>query len=328
MFVVFVLFAISVAGLTGYLLVSSEHELARYSGQGAEALTVARGGLERFAAEQLGVVPDTVSYALGRGIATVTTRKLYTVDPVTDMYYLRSEGTVDDIRTPDAPARRVVGGYAVRRRRPVRLHAAVLITADDIDVTDPGEILGRDQQVSLGCSTGGPPHLTGAIARLGVTEDDPSAVRGNPDYELWPGGWSGIVDSVGVRWDVITDPEFPVDYENTLPDFGALPPDSFPVIRYTGWVSAGFSGRGVLIVDGVFDPTTSFNWDGIVLAGQIDDMVEGFVDGILIAGLEGPNPYASIDFRADVNYHSCYVHAANESLSYLELLPNTVFELN
>ena len=49
---------------------------------------------------------------------------------------------------------------------------------------------------------------------------------------------------------------------------------------------------------------------------------------MLIGGLEGPNMYATIDFRTDLHYRSCDVYAANETLSYLELLPNTIFETN
>ncbi len=79
---------------------------------------------------------------------------------------------------------------------------------------------------------------------------------------------------------------------------------------------------------GVFDPASAFSWDGIVLAGAVDDILEGYVDGMVIAGFDGPNLYSTINFRLDVNYHSCYVYRANESLSYLELLANTVSEVN
>lgn len=327
-FVVFVLFAISVAGVTGYLVVSSEFTLSRYSGQGAEALTVARAGLERFVAEQIGVVPDTVGYALGDGVAVVTTRRLHEVDSLTHVYYLRSEGTVDDVLSPDTPARRVVGAYAVQHRRPIGQHGTVIIAADNISVNGTGEIRGWDHQNATQCAGGGADDLPGAVARLGVTEDAADAVEGSPEYELWSGGWSEVVDSIDIRWDVLTDPEFPVDYENSLPDFSTLPADSFPVIRYTGWTNAGFQGRGVLIVDGVFDPSSAFSWDGIILAGAVDDIIEGYVDGIFVGGLEGPNLYSTVNFRLDVNYHSCYVYGANESLSYLELLANTVSEVN
>jgi len=327
-FVVFMLFAISVAGVTGYLVVSSEFELSEHAGQGAEALTVARAGLERFIAEQIGAGPDTSTYALGDGVATVTTRKLFARDSLTDVYYVRSEATVADFFSPTAPARRVVGGYAVHHRRPIGQFGTVVIATDNLDVNGTGEIYGWDHQSSADCPGGGADPLPGGIARLSVTEDAADAIEGNPESQLWSGGWSEIADSVDIRWDVLTDPDFPVDAENSLPDFGLIPADSFPVIRYTGWVYATFTGRGALIIDGVFDPGSGFSWDGIIIAEQIDDIVEGYVDGMLIVGMEAPNMYSTVDFRLDVNYHSCEVYRANESLSYMELLPNTIFEVN
>lgn len=325
--VVFMLFAISVAGVTGYIVVSSEFELSKYSGQGSEALTVARAGLERFIAEQIGVVDDSTSYALGGGVAVVTTRRIFTPDSSSTMYYVRSEGVVEDILSPGASARRVVGAYATRHRSPLVPRAAVSIGADRIDVRDGGEAHGQNYSSPGDCIVGNAPGITGAIAAVTVTEDDSDDVQGSPQIETWPAGWSAVHDSAGLRWDVLSDPNFPVDFENTLPDFGSIPPDSFPLIRYTGWVAAGWTGRGALIVDGVFDPDPGFEWDGIVLAKEVDDIIQGEIDGILVGGLEGPNPYATVELRTDVNYHSCAVHGANETLSYLELLPNTIYEL-
>lgn len=326
--VVFMLFAISVTGMTGYIIVSSEFELSKHSGQGTEALTVARAGLERFVAEQLGVVDDTATYALGDGIAVVTSRKVFEQDSVTDLYYIRSEGTVDDIFSPGAPARRVIGGHAIHRRRPLPHHAAVMIGANRIEVRNGGEAHGQDYDDSGDCQGGGAPTITGAIATLLVTEASSNDVQGNPESQTWAGGWSAMRDSIGIRWDVLTDPDFPVEFENTLPNYGSIPADSFPVVRYTGWLGANWNGRGVLIVDGVFDPYSGFNWEGIVIAKHVDEVIQGDINGMLIAGIDEPNMYSTVDMRTDVNYHSCAVYAANESLSYLELIPNTIFEAN
>lgn len=327
-FVVFMLFAISIAGATGYMVVSSEWQLARHSSDGAEALTVARAGLERFVAEQIGVVDDTVSYALGRGVAVVTSRMMYAKDSVTDMYYIRSEATVDDILSPNTPARRVVSGYATHRRRPLAHHATVMMGSDVLEVTSGGEAHGFDYDNAGTCPGGGATTITGAIAGTSVLESQPTGVQGSPESEIWSGGWAEIQDSVGLRWDVLSDPDFPVEFENTLPDFGAIPADSFPLIRFTGWTFAWWSGRGVLIVDGIFYPLSSFSWDGIIIARDVYNRVQGDIDGMLIVGMDGPNMTSSVELRADVNYHSCYVYAANETLSYLELMPNTVHESN
>ena len=327
-FVVFMLFAISVAGAAGYLVVSSEFQLAKYSSQGAEALTVARAGLERFVAEQIGVVGDSVSYALGNGVALVTTRRLFAQDSVTDMYYVRSEGTVDDVFSPSSPATRVVGGYAIHHRRPLAHHAASMISAATISVANGGVVHGVDSSTVGDCPGGGASTITGAISRVTVTESLPTDIQGSPDFEIWAGGYTEMLDSVGLRWDVLSDPDFPVEFENTLPNFGSIPADSFPIVRYTGWVTAAFAGRGVLIIDGTFDPASGFSWDGIVLAGYVDDIIQGELRGILVGGLEGTNTYPTIDHRTLTHYYSCNVYRANETLSYLELLETTIFEAN
>ena len=325
-FVVFMLFAISIAAATGYMLVSSEFSLSRHSSDGSEALTVARAGLERYVAESMGTLSDTSSYALGAGVAVVTPRKLFEQDSLTHVYYIRSEGTVEDIRTPGTPARRVVGAYATYHMRPIPQDALVMIGTNTISVQSGGEIDADDRDDAVDCSGGGASSLTGAIAAVSVTGS--SDIDGSPDSEIWPGGWSDIRDAISIRWDVLSDPNFPVEFENTLPSFGSLPADSFPVVRYTGWVNAGFDGRGVLIIDGVFDPTSTFRWRGIVLAREVDDIVQGHIDGLLIGGLEGPNMYSTVQLWTDVHYHSCYLYSANESLSYLELMPNTIHETN
>ena len=38
--------------------------------------------------------------------------------------------------------------------------------------------------------------------------------------------------------------------------------------------------------------------------------------------------YSTIDYRTQSHYRSCDVYAANETLSYLELLENTIFDVN
>ena len=329
--VVFMLFSISIAAATGYILVSSEFSLSRHSGDGAQALVVARGGLERYVAESLGTLADTATYALGGGLATVTPRKVFEQDSVTEVYYIRSEGTVDDIFQPGTPARRVVGAYATYRRRPLPHLAAVTLGADDVRFESGGQAHGQDYSLATDCTGGAASTITGAIGRLSVNEASPSDVQGSPESRLWSGGWSQVRDSIRVRWDVLSDPELPVEFENTLPSFGSLPADSFPVIRYNlgaGHLNAGFQGRGVLIVDGVFDPTSSFVWDGIVIARDVDDYIQGVIDGLLVGGLDGPNPYSTVYVQTDVKYYSCNVYRANESLNDLELIPNTVHEAN
>ncbi len=331
-FVVLMLFTISVAGATGYLVVNTEFAMSRHGTEGAEALAVARAGLERYAAEQLGVLGDSVSYAVGDGTALVTRVKVVSKDSLTDLYYLRSEGTVTDILTPSTPARRVVGGYAWHHRRPLRQFGALMISESQIEVKgwlSRDEVVGQDSSTVADCSGGGADPITGVIALTNVTGLSGGDWTGSPDDETW-GTYAAMYDSVALRWDVLSDPSFPVDFENAWPNFGTLPADSFPVIRLTGswYFSNAWDGRGVLIVTGEYDAASDFDWSGIILAGSVDGHVHGQVRGMFIGGLAGPNPGSNVTWHATADYYSCYGYEANESLSYLELLENTVFESN
>jgi hypothetical protein len=306
--------------------VNTEFAMAKQSTDGAEALAVARAGLERFVAEQIGTVADTVTYALGDGIAVVTTRKLLEQDSLNHVYYIRSEGSVADLFAPDTPARRVVGGYAINRRRPVPHHAAMTVSATSVRVEGVGRAEGQDIHTTSICPGGGAERITGLITKSTFEEQFGYGVQGLPQHEVWPGGSAQILDSIRTRWDVLSDPDFPVDFDGVWPNFASLPSDSFPIVRQTGWMTSSVQGRGVLIVDGVFDPPSGFTWDGIVLAGHVDDGIEGRVHGMLIGGIDADNMYASVTSNADVSYASCWVYAANESLSYMELVENTIFE--
>lgn len=328
--VVFMLFAISVAGAAGYLVVASEFAMARYSGEGAEALAVARAGIERFVGEHSGAVPDTVAYAMGDGVVVVTPRKMAETDSVTHLYALRAEATVTDPRTPASPARRVVTAQAILRKRPVPHHAALISSATSITVHSFGDADGVDHNTSLDCVGGGASAIIGGVARSSIS----GVLNGSPASATWPGGWSAVRDSIVARWDVLSDPDFPVDYENTLPSLGSIPADSFPIVRYTSGSIVSTSGRhnkGVLIWSGELRPWFLFNWEGIVMVENLGEPFLGFlgggsVDGMLISGLNADNSPSSVEVRTDVRYHSCAVYGANESLSYFELLPNTMYE--
>jgi hypothetical protein len=323
------LFAISVAGAAGYLVVNTEFSMARFSDQGAEAESVARAGLHRFVAEQLGVVGDSVGYAIGNGVALVTSRKITEVDSLNHVYYIRSEGTVSDPMTPGAPARRVVGAYAYHRKRPLRHFAAWVMASERAYSTNVGaDVDGDDHNGSGDCAGGGLPSITGAIARVATGTQSGGEMEGSPPGQTWSGGFPAIYDSVAIRWDILTDPNFPVDFDDVTPNFASLPADSFPVVRVNGYFGPGssWSGRGLLIVNGEFDSGPSFTWDGIILAGSVDDINQGLIRGMVVAGLDGPNTYDDVHWYGTIQYYSCFVHAANESLSYLELIDNTEFE--
>ena len=94
--VVLLLFTIAVAGATGYQLVHGEWRMAVQSTEGQTALGLARAGLQRFMAEQVGVFADTVTYSLNGGDAIVVARKVSDVDDYSSVFLVSSEGVYSD----------------------------------------------------------------------------------------------------------------------------------------------------------------------------------------------------------------------------------------
>jgi hypothetical protein len=340
--VVALLFTISVAGATGYMVVSSEFALASADQDGREALAAARAGIHRFVSEQLGQVGSTVDYAIGDAVVTVTARKLAEQDSLNHRYYLTAEATVSDIRTPDLPARRSVGAYATHRLSPIPHKGALWVSGGTTYVygyLGDADIDGSDHATTGDCSGGGTAGVAGmvrvgAVNLYGFWPPATATISGSPATRTYA-GFSAFSDSTNLRWDVLSNPDFPVDFEQAPPDFGSLPADSFPVVRYNGNLDATtyWSGRGVLIVTGRLRTFYNFEWDGIILAGELgysyapSGYDEPEYNGMVIGGLNSSNPTLYV-YNGRYNYHSCNVYAANRSLSYLELMENTVVELN
>ena len=140
-----------------------------------------------------------------------------------------------------------------------------------------------------------------------------------------------MYDTLSIRWDILSDPNFPVEYDGQLPNYASLPADSFPLVRYDGDLTSWFwIGRGVLVVTGYFAPGPGFYWDGIVLAGELERIrafYQPIVNGTLVVGLN--DQQGNVDVQSGTyQYHSCNVYAANRALSYLERVEHAVFEAN
>ena len=330
--VVFLLFAIGVAGAAGYQMVSSALEMSTQARDGQKALVVARAGLQRFLGEQIGVVGDSVSYAIGDGIATVTTRKVLEQDSLNHLYFIRSEGNVADPRAPLDPATRVVGTYAWHRISPLPHLGAMVSTEREVRFyRSSTRVDGNDQATTADCPGGGTAGVAGVATAGRIRTSSGARVRGNPPVDnSYPMG-QNVVDALNIRWDILSDPNFPVEFEGSPPNFAALPPDSFPIVRYNGNLTAHWywSGRGVLIVTGRFRPGFALRWDGIILAGELDRVSSWYsprIEGMLIAGINGqPNERV---YSGRYYYHSCNVYKANRALSYLEVVPGAVFEVS
>lgn len=337
--VVLMLFAIAVAGAAGYQVVSGEFTLAQQNRDGQEALAVARAGLYRFAAEQIGVLGDSVSYAIGDGIAAVTAQKVMEKDSLNHLYLIRSVGQVADARTPLLPATRTVATMAWHRLNPIPPKAAMVLTGGQIRLYSFGlgsTVSGADHATPSDCAFGGTVPRYG-IATAGSISTSGGSYSGTPAGAVYYSNYAAAYDTVGVRWDILSDPSFPVDYDGSWPDFASLlatNPDTFPLIRVNGDFNAweGYSGQGVLIVTGRLTLLGDFTWDGIILAGRLYYIWGGSYDlprvnGMLIGGLNSSNPTSYL-YSGEVFYHSCNAYMANRSLSYLELVENSLFEVN
>jgi len=328
--VVLLLFAIGVAAAAGYLVVTGEFALAGYARDGQRARSVAHAGLQRFLGEYIGAIADSVAYAIGGGVATVTVSRLLAPDSANSLYYVLSEGQVTDQRFPDTPARRAVGTYAWHRREPVPHLGALVLTGGGLSVENAASVSGFDASDQTTCVGGGTTGTSGVGSAGGVTTVGGGMVSGNPPATQYPSA-NDVYEALGLRWDVLANPSFPVQFDGTPPDFGALPSDSFPLVRYSGDLTADswWSGRGALIVTGTFRAASGFTWDGIILSGQLADVSDvAIVDirGMLVGGLNGSNPSVRIG-SGTITYDYCSVRRANRALGYLEVLRNTEFEV-
>lgn len=332
------LFAIGVAATAAYEVVNTEFTLGTSNRQSVLALSVARAGLQRFIAEQIGVVGDSVSYAIGTGVAEVTSRKVVEKDSLTYLYFLRSEGTVTDIRTPDSPARRIVGTYAWYHRKPVKHKAAVMMAANSVRFRYGWtQANGDDHATAFDCSGGGTSGVAGAIGTSDPSTQSGANLYGSPAASHFSNK-QAVVDSAGIRWDILSDPNFPVEFDGSPPNWNNIPSDSFPVVRYVGNLTAtnsgnpssNWSGHGVLIVTGRLTMSWGFTWEGIILAGELANVGWSsfpYIQGTLIGGLNQSDNDVRFD-SGTYHYNSCDVYAADESLSYLDVVNKTIFEVN
>jgi len=329
--VVFLLFAIAVAAATGYQVVSTEAFQSQQYRETGKALAVAQAGLDWFIGGQRGLVPDTTTFDINGGTAVITTRKVATLSVEEDLYLVRSEGTFTDRRFPQIPAIRIVSQYAVFKKVPMNTLAPVVTTSNRVRVMQSGDVNGTDLAYAGQCIGAPVTPEAGVVARSNVQATGGGLIVGNP-AGLTLGPFSNVVDSVGLAWDVFSDPTFPVDYDDSWPNFSSLPSDSFPVLRQNGDFSPNWtrSGRGVLIVTGTLQiPNFSFwYWNGIVLAGDLQDVGPwGYftLEGALVAGQGAA--MSNWDMRnGNIDYHSCYVSWAGLSLAHLSPLANSWWE--
>ncbi|MDT8368861.1 MAG: hypothetical protein RQ745_06610 [Longimicrobiales bacterium] len=343
--VVFLLFAVAMASATGYTVVSIESAMAIQGEESAEAAQIARAGLERYFGEHLGIPDDTTTYAIGGGTVYITARRMAPVDTADGVwaYRVRARAEVSNLSSAVRPATATVQQIAWLHEEPVARTAAFTGSYSSISLQGWTTIEGDDNSFGQCADSGGEDiHGVGHRGSLVTAPhpDNPSGptpdIEGGPDDEFDFGTHAAVVDSAAVRWDVLQDPSFPVDYHNTVPDFSSLPTDEFPIVRVSGNLTAtsSWSGRGVLIIPGsLILGSCCLNWEGLILAGNIRS-TSGFwgyffLRGMIIAGLDGTQDVLSINTSVgpQVYYDVCSALAASNALAWWEPLPDTFEEI-
>ena len=325
--VVLLLFGIGVAGAAGYQVVLSEALLSIHAKETQTALSIARAGLRSYIGKQIGVHEDTVTYSIEGRDAVVTARLVSEIDDFETLYLLGSEGVYTDPTFTGSPARRTVYQYAVKREVALDHVAMMTQVTGDLYVEDDAHVDGEDG-ASVGACTQSSVDVIGALMGSGsLSIESGSPVRGSP-ITVFLGSSSAALDAIGIEWDVLTDTDFPVDYEDAWPSC-ALPADSFTVTRFNGPLNAPSSvcGRGVLIVKGNFSAEAGFQWNGILLAGHIVDTNNNYrIDGIVVGGLDGNGTTTAYRDGTHIDYHRCYAFQAGKRLSHFEPVGSTWWE--
>ena len=326
--VVLLLFAVAVAGATGYQIVTAEHELAGGGEQKEEALALARAGLERYVGEHIGVPTVSTWMEASGGTVTVTPRRLSDADDVDpeeefDVYLLDSVGEMPDPRYPNSPALRTVRQYAVLHRMPVNAVAAMMSIATQVRLDSDGDL-----DVTPGNSICGYGPSVRGLANVGTYVQNGGDLN---DGHIQLGSFQALMDSLEARWSVLTDPTFTIPfYDDVWPT--SFPNNVFPVIRVNGDLNAGgaHDGRGVLIVTGNFTVAPNFDWTGIILAGRSSSLdangSDAEIDGMLVTGLNGASQAQLVVADLEIDFDCSDVQDANLSLAYLELADNTRWE--
>ena len=324
--VVLLLFGIGVAGAAGYQVVFNEALLSVHAKETQAALSIARAGLRAYIGKQIGVHDDTITYSIAGGDAVVTARLVSEIDDFETLYLLGSQGVYTDPTFTGTAARRTVYQYAVKREVAMNHVAMMTQVTGDVYVEDNAHIDGNDDAVVGACVQSSVDIRAVMMGSGSLTIDSGDPIDG-PNPEVITVGSAAALDSIGIDWAVLTDPGFPVDYEDTWPSC-ALPVDSFTVTRFNGNLSSSPPcGQGVLIVTGNFTGAAGLQWNGILLAGHIVSTSNNYrIDGLVVGGLDGSGTNTIIDDGTHIDYHRCYAFEAGKRLSHFEAVGSTWWE--
>ena len=328
--VVLLLFGIGVAGAAGYQIVFNEALLSVHAKETQTALSIARAGLRSYIGKQIGVHQDIVTYSIEGGDAVVTARLVAEIDDFETLYLLRSEGVYTDPTFTGSAARRTVYQYAVKREVAMNHVAMMTQVTGNLHMRADAHVDGNDG-ASIGDCEQTSVDITALIMGSGTPSWSGDPLDGpNPEVAYAPSA-AAALDSIGIDWDVLTDTNFAVDYEDVWPPWGScgLPWASATVTRFNGNVTTPGSvcGKGVLIVTGNFLGANGFQWNGILLAGYIVTTNNNFrIDGLVVGGLDGNGTPSEFHNDTHIDFDRCYAFAAGKRLSHFKPVGSTWWE--
>ena len=311
--------------------------------QNMEASTYAFYAADAGLHEYLGThkTADTAAtYTFAEGTATVLGEKLVnlTSDSSRVLYRIISQGTY--VSPAGGQANRTLRVNAIRSsgESPFTFGAGLAAPTGLIKSGGSGLLSGFDTSDSTECAG---PNVAGVsvpeIPGYYQTNGDTVPV-GNPGIVEHADGLT-LLDETGIDWgELLAGNVVPPDY-SIPPDAypftenDALDPEGWPVIivdqdlfELNTWKQ---SGRGLLIVRGDFEPSGSFEWDGVVLIGgrlRTNGGVE--FEGAIVAGLniQLGDTVAETELgngNLSIQYNNCNIERAFSALAGLSEVPGT-----
>lgn len=294
----------SLGAVAGFARSSSEFATTSNLRAQADAWNVAYSGLERYLVLNTAVpsaLPNTATYTLSNGTATVTLEQLRPASGGVQTFLLRSVGSVTNRRSTLATpaATRTITQIVQRQNASLDVDAAFVALSGAAKNGTSGTVTGVDV-------CGAAATLPGLAVPLGgYTPPNNSAnantyIQGNPAgqaHSLGVGGFGSAAPAnaaVRIDWKSVLDgttlaPDFLINRTAT-PNTGAFPGSyaNWPVVRVQGNITNGdnFTGQGILVVTGDAN-LSNIQWSGIVLIGGAVTLSGSAtnVNGALITGL-------------------------------------------
>jgi hypothetical protein len=271
--------------LAAFSRVDVESQVVMNGNAQVDAFALAQAGLEQAIAARANT-PDSATYALHGGTATVRIRQLRPAVGATPPLYVITSRGVPTRPAAHAPAQHTVSQFAYWREGTMQVRSAWTSLGGLIKNGGSGTLSGVDK-------CGQKPTVAGVSVPTGMYDQQGggSVPDGNPGIEEM-GTKAEMGDSVRIDWNGI------INHNAIVADL-TIPPDSWPsfndtnywpVIRIANGATGEFTlpgnGRGTLIVEGNFTISGGVEWHGILLVGgRLVSDGNNTVYGATISGL-------------------------------------------